>query len=123
MAGADGGCIGDQFSFDEIVARLAADGVRVLALIWGLILAQLRQLPGRGFLPVRFVTIAYIDVFRGVPLLIMILLISGSIPSLQFLPEWLRIPQWFGKPDNFWFGVYGYKGKYGKKAHAIHSGC
>ena len=36
-----------------------------LALVWGLILAQLRQLPGRAFLPVRAVTIAYIDVFRG----------------------------------------------------------
>ncbi len=85
----------------------------VLSLLWGLILAQLRQLPGRGFLPVRFATIAYIDVFRGIPLLIMILLISGSIPSLQFLPEWLRIPQWFGKPDNFWFGVLAITVTYG----------
>jgi len=85
----------------------------VLSLLWGLILAQLRQLPGKPFLPVRFATIAYIDVFRGVPLLIMILLISGSIPSLQFLPEWLRIPQWFGKPDNFWFGVFAITITYG----------
>ncbi len=77
----------------------------VLALIWGLILASLRQLPGKGFLPVRLVTIAYIDVFRGVPLLLLILLIAGGVPSLDFLPEWLRLPQWFGKPDNFWFGV------------------
>lgn len=85
----------------------------VLSLLWGLILAQLRQLPGKPLLPVRFATIAYIDVFRGVPLLIMILLISGSIPSLQFLPEWLRIPQWFGKPDNFWFGVFAITITYG----------
>jgi len=85
----------------------------ILSLIWGLILAQLRQLPGRALMPVRFVTITYIDVFRGVPLLIMILLISGSIPSLQFLPEWLRIPQWFGKPDNFWFGVLAITVTYG----------
>jgi polar amino acid transport system permease protein len=77
----------------------------VLALIWGLVLAQLRQLPGRGFIPVRFATIAYIDVFRGIPLLIVILLISGSIPYLDFLPEFLRLPRWFGKPDSFWFGV------------------
>ncbi|HET6999173.1 MAG TPA: amino acid ABC transporter permease [Solirubrobacterales bacterium] len=85
----------------------------ILSLIWGLILAQLRQLPGKGFLPIRFATIAYIDVFRGIPLLIMILLISGSIPSLEFLPEWLRIPQWFGKPDNFWFGVFAITITYG----------
>jgi polar amino acid transport system permease protein len=77
----------------------------ILALIWGLILATLRQLPGKGLMPVRAVTIAYIDVFRGIPLLILILLIAGGIPALEFLPESLRLPQWFGKPDNFWFGV------------------
>jgi polar amino acid transport system permease protein len=77
----------------------------ILALIWGLILATLRQLPGKALLPVRFVTIAYIDVFRGVPLLLLILIIAGGIPALDFLPESLRLPEWFGKPDNFWFGV------------------
>jgi polar amino acid transport system permease protein len=77
----------------------------VLALVWGLILATLRQLPGKATMPVRFVTIAYIDVFRGVPLLLLILIIAGGIPALEFLPESLRLPEWFGKPDNFWFGV------------------
>jgi len=77
----------------------------VLALIWGLILASLRQLPGKPLMPVRFLTIAYIDVFRGVPLLLLILIIAGGIPALEFLPESLRLPQWFGKPDSFWFGV------------------
>ena len=77
----------------------------ILALIWGLVLATLRQLPGKGFLPVRLVTIAYIDVFRGIPLLLLIVLIAGGIPALEFLPESMRLPQWFGKPDNFWFGV------------------
>lgn len=77
----------------------------ILALIWGLILATLRQLPGKAFLPVRFLTITYIDVFRGIPLLMLILLIAGGVPALEFLPESLRLPQWFGKPDNFWFGV------------------
>ncbi|HEX6781501.1 MAG TPA: amino acid ABC transporter permease [Solirubrobacterales bacterium] len=77
----------------------------ILALIWGLILATLRQLPGKALMPVRFLTIAYIDVFRGIPLLMLILLIAGGIPALEFLPEWLRLPEWFGKPDSFWFGV------------------
>jgi polar amino acid transport system permease protein len=76
-----------------------------LALIWGLVLASLRQLPGKALMPVRFLTIAYIDVFRGIPLLMLILLIAGGVPALEFLPEWLRLPQWFGKPDSFWFGV------------------
>jgi len=79
--------------------------VAVLALTWGLILALMRQLPGKKFLPVRFLTIAYIDVFRAIPILIVILLISGGIPFLEFLPKEVRIPHWFGKPDPFWYGV------------------
>jgi polar amino acid transport system permease protein len=79
--------------------------VVVLALIWGLILALIRQLPGKKFLPIRFLTIAYIDVLRAIPLLIIILLISGGIPFLNFLPKDIRIPQWFGQPDPFWYGV------------------
>jgi polar amino acid transport system permease protein len=77
----------------------------ILALVWGLILASLRQLPGKALMPVRFLTISYIDIFRGVPLLLLILLIAGGIPALDFLPKEIRIPQWFGKPDTFWYGV------------------
>jgi polar amino acid transport system permease protein len=76
-----------------------------LSLMWGLILALLRQLPGRPLMPVRALTITYIDVFRGIPLLLVILIISGSIPFLTFLPQSVRIPQWFGKSDPFWYGV------------------
>ena len=79
--------------------------VLVLALIWGLVLALLRQLPGKKFIPVRGLTIAYIDVFRAMPLLIIILLISGGIPYLEFIPKDIRIPHWFGQPDPFWYGV------------------
>jgi polar amino acid transport system permease protein len=95
--------------FDEVLGgfwitlKLSMVG-GALALIWGLILALLRQLPGRGFLPVRFLAISYIDVFRGIPMLIIILLISGSLPYLP-LPESIRIPQWLGQPDPFWYGV------------------
>jgi polar amino acid transport system permease protein len=77
----------------------------VLILVWGLILAFLRQLPGKKFAPVRFLTIAYIDVLRAIPLLVVILLISGGIPYLTFLPKDIRIPEWFGKTDPFWYGV------------------
>jgi polar amino acid transport system permease protein len=84
-----------------------------LALVWGLILATLRQLPGKVFMPVRALSIAYIDVFRGIPLLLLILLIYGGFTSLDFLPDSIRLPQWFGKPDNFWFGVAGLSITYG----------
>jgi polar amino acid transport system permease protein len=76
-----------------------------LALTWGLVLALLRQLPGRKLMPIRFVTIAYIDFFRAVPILIIILMISGGVPFLSFLPEAIRIPRWLGRPDTFWYGV------------------
>lgn len=77
----------------------------VLALTWGLILALLRQLPGRRFIPVRGLTIAYIDVFRAIPLLLLIVLIATGIPSLNFIPKDIRIPHWLGKPDPFWYGT------------------
>jgi polar amino acid transport system permease protein len=79
--------------------------VVVLALTWGLILALVRQLPGKKLIPLRGLTIAYIDVLRAIPLLIIILLISGGIPYLNFIPKDIRIPQWFGQPDPFWYGV------------------
>jgi polar amino acid transport system permease protein len=56
-------------------------------------------------MPVRALAITYIDVLRGIPLLLVILLISGSVPFLTFLPQTLRAPEFFGKPDIFWFGV------------------
>src|ERR1700761_4166524 len=77
----------------------------ILALIWGLILALMRQAPGKKLLPVRFVSIAYIDVFRAIPALLLIVLIATGIPSLTFLPKDLRIPEWLGKPDPFWYGT------------------
>jgi polar amino acid transport system permease protein len=76
-----------------------------LALTWGLVLALLRASPGRAMLPVRGIAIAYIDLMRGIPLLLVILLISGSLPFLDFLPMWLRVPNYLGKPDIFWYGV------------------
>jgi polar amino acid transport system permease protein len=80
----------------------------VLSLVWGLVLAVLRQLPGRALAPIRGVTIAYIDVFRGIPLLIILLLVSGFLSSAQFeglIPREIGLPTWFGETSPFWFGV------------------
>jgi polar amino acid transport system permease protein len=76
-----------------------------LALAWGLVLALMRASPGSGMAPVRWLAIGYIDLFRGIPLLLVILLIDGSLPVLDVLPEWLRAPDFFGKPEIFWYGV------------------
>lgn len=83
----------------------------VLSLVWGLILAVLRQLPGRPLAPVRWLTIAYIDVFRGVPLLLVLLLVSGFLSSAaspvggEILPREIGIPDWLGQPSPFWYGI------------------
>jgi polar amino acid transport system permease protein len=84
----------------------------VLALIWGLILSLLRQTPGRLGLIVRIPTIIYIDAFRGIPLLMVILLIYGGFGALSSsnatpgpIPEFFAVPDWFGKPSAFWYGA------------------
>jgi polar amino acid transport system permease protein len=77
----------------------------ILAMVWGLALALARAAPGRAFAPVRGLAITYIDVLRGIPLLLVILLIDGSLPVLDFIPEAIRIPDYFGKPEIFWYGV------------------
>jgi len=77
----------------------------VLSLVWGLVLALLRAAPGTPMKPLRAVAIAYIDVFRGIPLLLVILLIDGSLPVLDIFPQWLRAPDFLGKPEIFWYGV------------------
>jgi polar amino acid transport system permease protein len=84
----------------------------ILSLLWGLILSVLRQLPGKAGAPIRFLSIAYIDAFRGIPLLLVILLIYGGFGALSSsnatpgpLPAFIADPHWFGKPAAFWYGV------------------
>ena len=85
----------------------------ILAMVWGLVLALIRAAPGRAMLPLRGFAITYIDVLRGVPLLLVILLIDGSLPVLDFLPMWLRAPDFLGKPEIFWYGVMAISLTYG----------
>lgn len=110
----DFGFMGDHFSqvLDGfwLTLKLSLLG-GVFSLIWGLILAVLRQLPGRALAPVRWVTIGYIDAFRGIPLLIVLLLVSGGLSALsspvggEVIPEWIGKPTWLGETSPFWWGV------------------
>ena len=115
----DFGIMGDEFGFvlDGFWETLQLSLVSgVLALAWGLVLALLRQLPGRRFAPVRGLAIAYIDAFRGIPLLLVVLMISGSAPFVAEglgLPRSVGIPQWFGKTDPFWYGTFALTLTYG----------
>lgn len=82
-----------------------------LSLMWGLILAVVRQLPGRATAPLRWLAIGYIDVFRGIPMLLILLLVSGGLSTLsspvggEVLPTWLGKPTWLGETSPFWWGV------------------
>ena len=80
----------------------------VLALVWGLVLAVLRQLPGKPLAPVRGLAIAYIDAFRGIPLLLVLFLVSGALSAFQaqdLIPREIGLPTFFGETSPFWYGV------------------
>jgi polar amino acid transport system permease protein len=49
-------------------------------LVWGLVLALLRSGRSRALLPVRWLAIGYIDLFRAVPGLVLIYMIGFGIP-------------------------------------------
>jgi polar amino acid transport system permease protein len=52
-------------------------------LVLGLVIAVLRTLRGPVFLPVRALATGYVDLFRGLPLLIALYLIGFGVPALR----------------------------------------
>jgi polar amino acid transport system permease protein len=97
------------FSWDQI-SRSTVDVLRagklnlwiaavseVVILVWALILALVRLAPGRAIAPVRWLAILYVDVFRAIPLIIVLYLVAfgipiAEIPVLSDLPTpWLII--------------------------------
>ncbi|WP_197378683.1 amino acid ABC transporter permease [Mycolicibacterium mengxianglii] len=56
---------------------------QLLILIFGLGLAALRTLRGPVWFPVRALVIAYVDLFRGLPLLICLYLVGFGLPGLR----------------------------------------
>jgi len=110
----DFGLMGDYFSpvLDGfwLTVQLSILG-GIFSLIWGLILAVVRQLPGRATAPLRWLSIGYIDAFRGIPLLLVLLLVSGGLSALSspvggdVIPEFLGKPTWLGQTSPFWYGV------------------
>lgn len=65
-----------------------------LILVIALIVAMIRALRGPAFFPLRALAVTYIDLIRGVPIILLILLLGFGVPALQ-LP---------GVPNNelFW---------------------
>ncbi len=67
----------------------------VLILAFALGLAMIRALRGPAFFPLRALVVAYIDIVRGVPILLLILLLGFGIPALQ-LPGVPNSPLFWG---------------------------
>jgi polar amino acid transport system permease protein len=61
----------------------------VLVLVFALLIAVLRSLPGSVFAPLRLLAAAYTDFFRGVPTILVISLLGFGMPALglQGLPD------------------------------------
>ena len=55
----------------------------VFILVFALLIAILRSLPGPAALPLRLVGIAYADFFRGVPTILVIAILGFGAPALQ----------------------------------------
>ncbi|MBX6321548.1 MAG: amino acid ABC transporter permease [Rhodospirillaceae bacterium] len=89
-------------SFDLVVAAFWRNVyifciAEVLVLVWGLVIAIARLLPGPAAQPIRMIVTAYTDVFRGLPAIICIYLVGFGLPLAglpvikDFPPEWFAI--------------------------------
>jgi polar amino acid transport system permease protein len=66
----------------------------IIVLVWGLVVALARMMPGPAGRPIRFLATLYCDVFRGLPAIVTLYLIGFGIPT-SGLPE-LIIPSIYG---------------------------
>src|SRR4029079_5419797 len=69
---------------------------QILVLLFGLLLAIMRMLPGRAGAPLRMIALVYCDVFRAIPAIVTILLIVFGAPlafptTANWNPVWLGI--------------------------------
>jgi polar amino acid transport system permease protein len=74
----------------------------VLVLVWALIVAIVRQLPGKATAPIRWLAIAYTDVFRGIPAIMTIYLIVFGFALADIKP----FTSFTGNAQLFWLGVF-----------------
>jgi polar amino acid transport system permease protein len=106
---ANGGSVADTFftksawdlSFSEMIHAFwtniwVACVSQVLVLIFGLLLAIMRMLPGRAGTPLRMIALVYCDVFRAIPAIVTILLIVFGAPlafptTANWNPVWLGV--------------------------------
>jgi polar amino acid transport system permease protein len=62
---------------------------QVIVLIFGLLLAVMRMLPGRAGAPLRLIAIVYCDIFRAIPAIVTLLLIVFGVPlAIPAMAKW-----------------------------------
>ncbi len=63
---------------------------QVFILIWGMVIAVAKMIPGRAGQPIRFLASAYTDAFRGLPSIISIYLIGFGLPlaGVPWVKNW-----------------------------------
>jgi polar amino acid transport system permease protein len=68
---------------------------QVIVLVFGLLLAIMRMLPGRAGAPLRLIALVYCDIFRAIPAIVTILLIVFGLPlAIPAVAHWQ--PVWLG---------------------------
>lgn len=74
----------------------------IFVLIWGLIVAIARLIPGRAGQPIRALAIIYCDVFRGLPAIVTLYLVGFGLPLSGLVPQ--ELP-WIGKVPLTWYCI------------------
>jgi polar amino acid transport system permease protein len=75
-------------TFPEIAKRFVLNIelallLEVLILALALVLAVLRSLPGPVFFPLRAMAIIYVDLFRGIPTILLVYMLGFGVPGLN----------------------------------------
>jgi len=52
----------------------------MIVLVWALLIAMMRRMPGRASAPIRWLAIAYTDMFRGIPALLVVYVVVFGVP-------------------------------------------
>jgi polar amino acid transport system permease protein len=69
---------------------------QAIVLVFALLIAVVRGLPSPAAFPLRMLAIAYVDFFRGVPLILVVLVIGLGVPALGIDLVYTRDPFYYG---------------------------
>jgi polar amino acid transport system permease protein len=86
------GMVWDGFVIN-IELMLAAEAI---VLVFALLIAVVRNLPGPAAFPLRMLAIIYVDFFRGVPLILVVFIVGLGVPALGIGFLYTRNPFIYG---------------------------